>query len=787
MNSTFNDNLFEFNRFDNTDFSNKNIFEEAELLSQIGTYIKKYLDIGWTVLKVPYKSKSPVSNAWQKIDPDWISNDASDINRNFKDGGANIGIRLDHPLVDIDLDCGEACLLAPHYLPETDCIFGRKSNRSSHWVYHVDEKLPMKRFNGAKPAQKRAPGVNTPSVQDTIVEYRAGNTVQTIFPGSYHATTGEKIDWEPGKDKAPPEVEAKNLFECVRTLAAASLILEYYPNKGHRNFYILNIIGGLMIGGYTKEQTRKLLEPVIIEAEINCVDGSCSDSSTVLKERISLIDRTMEKIENGDNVSGFPTLTKEDIVTDKFVIKLKDFLSLKYKNSGGKSGSTLPAEPENWEDPILVDSSPLVSLDPNCIPSPFRNWIKDVSWRMSSPLESAAVTAILAVGALAGTRFCVTPKAFDKSWADYPNLWGCVIGKPSDMKSPVTKEIFKATSDVEKKYTVEYNAALSKYEINQFKLKEVEKGLKKSQQDVLTMEDPNERISTQATIDRTLSKMDFKPPVEKRFSVQDATTQKLGELLQENHYGLLVKKDELIGWLKSLERKDQEMDRPFYLESWSVYKNYKFDRITRATKTIPFLAMTIFGTITPGGFKSYVKGALDGDRGADGLLQRFQLMVFPPYKPYKHIDVIPDIAAFLIAKNIFKGIASYHPRSDQFTGEHIPEAISFSPEAQIIFDQWYPSLKNRVETEIECEAFQSHLNKYGKLFSALALIFYLIDRFDSKRVINGIQLEHAEMAKHWCDVLESHARKIYGIENITNHKPLLALLERINNGDIPRK
>jgi hypothetical protein len=462
----------------------------------------------------------------------------------------------------------------------------------------------------------------------------------------------------------------------------------------------------------------------------------------------------------------------------------KEWLSRKFTK---KSGPTISAEPENWDDPILVDSSPLVPLDPDCIPSPFRNWIKDVSWRMSSPLESAAVTAILAVGALAGTRFCVTPKEFDKSWADYPNLWGCVIGKPSDMKSPVTKEIFKAISEVEKKYTVEYNTALAKYETNQFKLKEVEKTLKKSQQDVLAMEDPNEAISAQATIDRTLSKINFKPPVEKRFSVQDATTQKLGELLQENNYGLLVKKDELIGWLKGLERKDQEMDRPFYLESWSVFKNFKFDRITRATKTIPFLSMSIFGTITPGGFKSYVKGALDGGGGADGLLQRFQLMVFPPYKRYKHIDVKPDMAAFWIARDVFNRISDYHPRTDQFTGEHTPEAISFSPEAQSIFNHWYPSFKNRVETEIECEAFQSHLNKYGKLFIALALIFYLIDRFSGKQVNNGIQLEHAEMAKHWCDVLESHARKIYGINKSANHNPLMSLLNRIDNGDIPRK
>jgi hypothetical protein len=768
------DNSFKFN--------NNNLSEDLDI-NNIGKYVKKYIENGWTVLKVPYRSKRPIEAAWQKIDSNWLNNDDREINMNFKDGVNNVSVRLDHPIVDIDLDCGESRILAPHFLPATDCIFGRKSTRSSHWVYHVDKPLPMKKLNGAKPLPKRTPGVKHETIKDTIVEYRTGNGAQTVFPGSYHETTGEKIDWEPGKDKKPADVAAEHLFNCVQELAAASLILEYYPNEGNRNLYILNIIGGLMTGGYSKEQTRKLLEPIIIEAEVNCNGGSAA----VMKERLGLIDRTMEKIERGDKISGFPSMQKEGMVTDKFIKKIKEYLSLKYQPKIVASTATRSIEPENWEDPILIESSNLKELDPEFIPTPIRNWITDVSWRMSSPLETAAITAVLAIGAMAGTRFCVTPKRYDKNWEEFPNLWGCVIGNPSDMKSPVTKEILKATGSVEKKYSIEYQTANAKFEANQFKQKELEKELKKKQQEVFKIEDPNEQITAQIAIDRTLSKVNFKPPVERRFSVQDATTQKLGELLQDNHYGLLVKKDELIGWLKSLDRKDQEMDRPFYLESWGVYNNYKFDRITRETKSIPYLAMSIFGTITPGGFKSYVHGALDGNRGADGLLQRFQLMVFPQSTPYKHRDTYPDMAAFWRARDIFKAIAAFHPYCDRETGEHTPEAISYSPGAQKVFDAWYPAHKHRVASEVECEAFESHLNKYGKLFTALSLIFYLIDRFDGETEIKEIQIEHAYMAEHWCEVLESHARKIYNIGKEVTNKPLIALLYRINNGDLPSK
>jgi len=47
----------------------------------------------------------------------------------------------------------------------------------------------------------------------------------------------------------------------------------------------------------------------------------------------------------------------------------------------------------------------------------------------------------------------------------------------------------------------------------------------------------------------------------------DTTVEKLGELLNENPRGLLLFRDELTGWLRSLERDGHEADRAFYLES----------------------------------------------------------------------------------------------------------------------------------------------------------------------------------------------------------------------------
>lgn len=54
-----------------------------------------------------------------------------------------------------------------------------------------------------------------------------------------------------------------------------------------------------------------------------------------------------------------------------------------------------------------------------------------------------------------------------------------------------------------------------------------------------------------------LDEEDLPAPVRKRYLTNDATVEKLGELLSENPAGVMVFRDELIGWLHSLEKENQ--------------------------------------------------------------------------------------------------------------------------------------------------------------------------------------------------------------------------------------
>ena len=69
----------------------------------------------------------------------------------------------------------------------------------------------------------------------------------------------------------------------------------------------------------------------------------------------------------------------------------------------------------------------------------------------------------------------------------------------------------------------------------------------------------------------------------------------------------------------------------------------------RGKTAIPAFAISVIGGIQPGPLERYVRGAFSGER-ADGLLQRFQLAVWPDAPAFEYVDRWPskeskDVAA----------------------------------------------------------------------------------------------------------------------------------------------
>jgi hypothetical protein len=263
--------------------------------------------------------------------------------------------------------------------------------------------------------------------------------------------------------------------------------------------------------------------------------------------------------------------------------------------------------------------------------------------------------------------------------------------------------------------------------------------------------------------------------------------EKLGELLIDNPNGLLQFRDELVGWLRRMDQPGHEGDRAFYLESFNgTTRNYEIDRITRGSLCVPALCVSLLGGIQPGPLETYVYDAVnEGGAGNDGLLQRFQMIVWPDDpKTWRNVDRWPHTDAKNAAHEVYKRLAHVDALA---LGASMPEgdpgaipALRFSAEAQEVWDDWYEQLMLRLRAQEMSAPLASHLGKFPKLMSSLALLSHLADDGGA----GGVCVEAAVRAIAWCEYLESHARRLYAHTENPALERARSLLEHIRSGEV---
>ncbi len=261
-----------------------------------------------------------------------------------------------------------------------------------------------------------------------------------------------------------------------------------------------------------------------------------------------------------------------------------------------------------------------------------------------------------------------------------------------------------------------------------------------------------------------LNKDEPQPPVLRRYKSNDATVEKLGEILCQNPYGVLTLRDELVGLLASWEKSGHEGDRAFYLEAWNGYSSFDTDRIGRGSIFIPNLCLSIFGGTQPDKLLSFLNLMSDA-LANDGTLQRFQLLVYPDHRTWEWRDLIPDKDARDNVYAIFEKLANCDPiefgasPKDEFN--KFPY-FNFCPEAQEVFINWSHNLHTQKIPQEDNTLVAQHLGKYDSLFPALALILHLVDCAENNKR-GAVSKEAALQAVVWCDYLETHARRCYGL------------------------
>lgn len=411
------------------------------------------------------------------------------------------------------------------------------------------------------------------------------------------------------------------------------------------------------------------------------------------------------------------------------------------------SHSDLKQAQNDWPEPEALPGAlpPVPAFNQRLLPEALRPWIDDIGDRAQAPLDYPAAGAIVTLSSALGRRLGIKPKRHD-DWLVVPNLWGAIIGPPAFLKSPMLNEILKPLRRLEAKAREDYARELDDYESAREALEAERKKL------TVKFCRANSAL-TRDDLVAELKKLKIEAPDQRRYIVSDPTIEKLGEILNQNPSGVLLFRDELAGWLATLERAGHENDRTFFLESWNGYGSYTYDRIARGTLHIEAVCVSILGAMTPGPLAAYLRETFSGATD-DGLIQRFQLSVYPdPPAHWRNVDHWPDTKAKNQAFEVFRRFVSF---GSDAPPDEIP-SLHFDDGAQEFFDGWRANLETRLRNSPdEHPVMLAHLGKYRSLMPSLALIF---DRCDS--AAPGVSLEAARCAAAWCDYLESHARRIY--------------------------
>ena len=225
------------------------------------------------------------------------------------------------------------------------------------------------------------------------------------------------------------------------------------------------------------------------------------------------------------------------------------------------------------------------------IPDDLRGYVTNRARIIGADPAAIAWSCICACSAAIDGRVRLQMKRHD-NWSVPPAIWVALIGAPSTKKTPIIDTAWAPLHKLQARDLGHYQRAMTQWAATPKK----------------------ERTEPEPTAPR-------------RLISHDATMEALQEILSKQDRGIGVLRDELAGWIGSMEKyapgKGGAADRAFALQSYNGGAHV-VDRVTRGTIAINNLLTVICGGIQPDRLRQF------GDLTDDGLWQRFVPVIVAP-------------------------------------------------------------------------------------------------------------------------------------------------------------
>jgi hypothetical protein len=438
---------------------------------------------------------------------------------------------------------------------------------------------------------------------------------------------------------------------------------------------------------------------------------------------------------------------------------------------------------DTWPNPLPlpIGLPPVPELDPAILPDQLREYVEDIAGRFSVPLDYVGAAAMVAIGSVIGRRIGIRPQT-QTDWTEVCNLWGCIVGSPGALKSPVVREVLAPLRLLEQQAAEAHSEDMKAYKISEQLCKietEVATGAVRKTLSAKNVK-PGELDAARARLEGIKQPT---PPVAVRLLTSDATVEKLGEICKDNPDGLLVHRDELLSMFSDLDREEKATARGFFLTGWSGQERYTFDRIIRGTVAVEAVNISVFGTTQPTRLTKYVQESLR--LRDDGMVQRLQILVWPDIsKDWVEADRHPNSQAKKTAFECFTRLhainaAEVGAEVDPYAGSGAVPFLRFDPEAQQLFSKYRAELEVKIRDEDMPPEISAHLSKFRGLIPRISLICHLANGGSGPVSVQAIK-----MALGWSDYLEGHMRRVYASVGGDTADVARKILRRIKMGQL---
>lgn len=409
----------------------------------------------------------------------------------------------------------------------------------------------------------------------------------------------------------------------------------------------------------------------------------------------------------------------------------------------------------NWPDPDMT------VIKPERLPAPemtnaefatvfgaWAGWQKSAAEVKGAHVDYVALALLSVASAIVGNTRWAEP--WD-GWREPPIIWGMLIGDPSAGKSPALDAILDPIKEIDAELTREY-----KQERTEWADKDEVTRLMRSQWKA----DAKAALANDSHAPQIPDKARATPqPIRKRIRVTDVTTEKVAELVQATWRGLLLSRDELSGWLGSMDRYNGGGDRPFWLEAFGG-RSYTVDRKNSPDPIIiDHLSVAVLGGTQPDKLDTLLVRS-----GDDGLLARF-LTVFPDPVKLKRPTVTLDT---ITPKRAFKRLHGLKAAVDEH-GSKRPLFLLLNEDAQTCLHTF----------RVQCREWEgqstglmkSHIGKLPGLAVRVSMVLALLDWAidNGAEVVSCITGNHLDRACHYVgEYLRGHAHRSYGVASVSS-------------------